>query len=197
MAKRPLENAPQVEVRSRAELRDWLAANHGQAGGVWLVTHKKSEGDLYLAVDEIVRECLAFGWIDSLTRAKDARRRMLYISPRNPGSNWSRVNKDHIAALEAEGRMTPAGRAMVDRAKANGTWTALDDVEALVIPPDLQAAFDARPGSEAGWHGFPRSVKRGALEILLNAKRAETRARKVAEAADCAARGERPFQWRK
>jgi len=197
MAKRPLLDAPQVEVRSRDDLRDWLAANHRQARGVWLVTYKKSEGDLYLAIPDIVRECLAFGWIDSLTRSKDDRRRMLYISPRKPGSNWSRVNKDHIAALEAEGRMTPAGRALVDQAKEDGTWTALDDVENLVIPPDLQAAFDDRPGSDANWHAFPRSVKRGALEILLNAKRTETRARKLAEIADCAARGDRPFQWRK
>ncbi len=197
MAQRPLQDAPQVEIASRAELRAWLAAHHGQDRGVWLVTWKKAEGDRHVSVPEIVQECLCFGWVDSLSRGKDDRRSMLYISPRKPGSNWSQVNKDHVARLEDAGLMTPAGRAVIDRAKADGTWTALDDVEALVIPPDLQAAFDTAEGTEAVWHAWPRSVKRGALEILLNAKRPATRAAKVAEILRCASAGERPFQWRK
>lgn len=195
MAKRPLEDAPEVEVQSRAELRAWLSANGATSSGVWLVTHKKSEGERYVSTEEIVLECLAHGWVDSLTRGKDERRSMLWISPRRPGSNWSRVNKGYVARLEAEGRMTPAGRALIDRAKQDGTWAALDGVENLEVPPDLAAALDGP--LRAIWDAYPRSVRRGALEILLNAKRPETRAAKVAAIREAAGRGERPFQWRR
>lgn len=192
---RPLEDAPEVEVRSRADLRAWLAAHHRQPTGVWLVSYKKAGGDLYLPTEVIVQECLCFGWVDSLVRKKDDLRSMLWIAPRKPGSNWSRVNRGFVARLEADGLMTDAGRALIDLARADGTWTALDDVEDGVIPPDLAAAFDAAPGTRAVWDLWPRSVRRGALEILLNAKRPATRAARIATILDCAARGERPFQW--
>jgi uncharacterized protein YdeI (YjbR/CyaY-like superfamily) len=195
VATRPLETAPELEVRSRAELRAWLAGNHQTSSGVWLVTYKKSEGPLYVSTQDIVQECLAHGWVDSLTRGKDDRRSMLWISPRRPGSNWSRVNKAHVERLEAEGLMVPAGRAAVERSKADGTWTALDGVEALEVPPDLAQALDGPLG--AVWDGWPRSVRRGVLEILLNAKRPMTRAAKIAAIRDAAQAGERPFQWRK
>ena len=196
MAKKPLTDAEEVEVASAHELRDWLAQNHTRDRGVWLVSFKKADPERYLSVGEIVDQCLCFGWVDSLTRSKDDLRSMLWISPRKKGSNWSRVNKEKVARLEAEGLMAPPGRAVIERAKADGTWTALDEVENLVIPPDLQAAFDQTRGSEETWQAYPRGVKRGALEILLNAKRAETRARRIAEIIDCAKAGERPFQWR-
>jgi uncharacterized protein YdeI (YjbR/CyaY-like superfamily) len=105
------------------------------------------------------------------------------------------VNRDFVTALEAAGLMTPSGRAAIDRAKADGTWDALDAVEDGVIPPDLAAAFDAAPGTRAVWDLWPRSLRRGALEILLNAKRPATRAARIATIIDSAARGERPFQW--
>ncbi|TNC72948.1 YdeI/OmpD-associated family protein [Rubellimicrobium roseum] len=193
MARRPLDDAPEVEVLSRSELRAWLAANHRQPGGVWLVTHKRSGGDRYLPYEDIVQECLAHGWIDSLARARDEHRSMLWISPRKPGSNWSRVNKAHVERLEAQDLMAEAGRAAVERAKADGTWTALDGVEALDVPPDLAAALEG--DLRVVWDGWPRSVRRGALEILLNAKRPATRAAKVAAIAEAATKGERPFQW--
>ena len=189
------QSTEEIEIPSRAALRDWLAAHHGRKTGLWLVTYKKAAGDLHLPYPQIVQECLAWGWIDSLPRRKDDLRSMLWIAPRKPGSNWSRVNKAHIATLEAEGLLTPAGRAAVDRARAEGTWDALDAVEDGVIPPDLAAAFDAAPGTRAIWDGWPRSVRRGALEILLNARRPATRAARIAAILDAAARGERPFQW--
>jgi uncharacterized protein YdeI (YjbR/CyaY-like superfamily) len=191
-----LRDAPEIEVTSRAALRDWLRVHHGQRPGVWLVTHKRSEGPRHVPYPDIVQECLAFGWIDSRPRKKDDRRSMLYISPRQPGAGWSRVNKDHVAALEVAGLMTDAGRAIVARAIADGSWTALDEVEAGVLPPDLSAALAAHPGTADAWHGWPRSVRRGALEILLNAKRPATRAAKIATILECARAGTRPFQWR-
>ncbi|HVG47724.1 MAG TPA: YdeI/OmpD-associated family protein [Rubellimicrobium sp.] len=196
MAKRPLDEAPEVEVRSRAELRAWLSANHARPSGVWLVTHKKAQGAAHVPYEEIVLECLAHGWIDSLGRAKDEARTMLYIAPRKLGSNWSRPNKERVERLEALGLMTPMGRAAIDRAKGDGSWTALDGVEALEVPPDLASALDAAQ-ARAAWDAFPRSVRRGVLELLLNAKRPETRVAKISAVAEAAAKGERPFQWGK
>lgn len=194
---RALENAPEIEIESRAALERWLEANAGQQSGVWIVTFKKSEGSRHLPAGVIVDVALCHGWIDSLPRAKDAARTMLYLAPRKPGSNWSRVNKEKVARLEAEGRMRPGGRAAVERARADGSWTALDDVEALKLPDDLADALDAAPGTRAIWDGYPRSVKRGALEQLLNAKRPETRAKRIATILEAARAGDRPFQWRK
>lgn len=197
MAKRPLADAQEVAIDSLSALRAWLNTNHEQTAGVWLVTYKKADPDRYVPYPDIVDQCLCFGWVDSLPRAKDDLRSMLYISPRKPGSNWSRVNKEKVARLVNEGLMAPAGLAVVERAKEDGSWTALDDVENLVIPADLQTAFDAKPGAEDNWHAFPRSVKRGALEIVMNAKRAPTRAAKIETIVTESAEGRRPFQWRK
>jgi uncharacterized protein YdeI (YjbR/CyaY-like superfamily) len=196
MAKRPLTDAPEVEVASRGALRDWLAENQHRAAGVWLVTYKRADPDRYLPYDAIVEECLAFGWVDSLPRAKDELRGMLWIAPRKPGSNWSRANKERVARLEAAGLMAEAGRAAVARAKADGTWAALDAVEALDVPPDLAAALDARPPARPNWDAFPRSVRRGVLERILSARRPETRVARIEEVARLAAENQRPFQWR-
>ena len=195
MAKRPRENAEEVEIRSLADLHDWLAAHHARTEGVWLVHHKKASPH-YVPMGDIVDECLCWGWVDSLSRGKDDTRTMHWIAPRDGKSNWSRVNKGKIARLDAAGRLQPPGRAMVTLARQAGTWTALDDVENLVIPPDLQTAFDATPGAEANWQAFPRSVKRGALEILFNTKRPDTRAAKIDTIVGDSAENRRPFQWR-
>lgn len=195
MAKRPNADAPEIVVESRAALRAWLSEHHAQKSGVWLVSYKKAAGDRYLPYGDIVRECLCFGWVDSLPRSKDDLRSMLWISPRKAGSNWSRVNKEIVAELDAAGLLTTAGRAVIDRARADGTWTALDAVEAGEVPDDLDRALG--PALRPVWDGWPRSVRRAALEILLNAKRAETRERKIGEIVAAATAGERPFQWKR
>jgi len=197
MAKRPLSDAPEVAIGSIAELRTWLSTHHAQDSGVWVVSYKKADPDRYVAASEIVDQCLCFGWVDSLPRAKDDQRTMLYISPRKASGNWSRVNKNKVARLIEQGLMTPSGLAVVAKAKTDGTWTALDDVENLIIPEDLQAAFAATPKAMTNWEGFPRSVKRGALEILLNAKRSATRQTRIETIVSDSAANRRPFQWRK
>ena len=134
-AKRPAAaHDPQVEVRSRAELRAWLDAHHGGSAGVWVVTFKKHVIDVHVSAVDVCEEALCFGWIDSVPRALDADRSMLLITPRRPKSAWSRVNKDRVERLLAAGAMSPAGLAAVAAAQASGTWSALDAVEALELP---------------------------------------------------------------
>ena len=119
----------QVEVVSATELRDWLREHWDSSPGIWLVTYKKAAGSRYLPYDDIVREALCHGWIDSVVRGLDEQRSQLLLTPRKPTSKWSRSNKERVAELEASGRMAGPGRAVVEAAKASGTWTALDDVD--------------------------------------------------------------------
>lgn len=188
----PHDEREQVHVGSAADWRAWLAANHARSGGVWLVAWKASTGRPRPTYDETVEEALCFGWIDAKARSLDDQRSAIWMAPRRRGSGWARSNKERILRLEAEGRMTDAGRALIESAKADGSWTRLDSVEDLVVPHDLGAAFDARPGSRDRWEAFPRSVKRASLVWLVDAKSAATRASRIAEIVEKTARGERP-----
>ncbi|MGR3502012.1 YdeI/OmpD-associated family protein [Pseudaestuariivita sp.] len=190
---RAAEQAPQVEVRSRQALRDWLAANHQSAPSVWLVTFKKHTAH-YLSWDALVGELLCWGWIDSQTRKVDADRTSVLIAPRNPKSAWSAVNKRKVEEERAAGRMTPAGEVLIAAAQANGMWTFLDDVEALVVPQDLAAALGEL---SAGWDTYPRSVKRGTLEWIKTAKTAPTRAKRIEDVRAALAEGLRPSPFRR
>ena len=184
-----------VEPASRAAWRDWLAAHHAEAPHVWLVTRKKAAGGPALSYDDVCEEAICAGWVDSVPRQLDAERTMLYVAPRTAGSGWSRPNKERAARMEAAGLVLPAGQAVLDAARADGSWSALDDVENGVVPDDLAAALDARAGAREAWDAFPRSARRGILEWIHTAKRPETRARRIAETAEKAARGERANQW--
>ena len=181
--------ADQVEVRSRAELRDWLSRNHTQSASIWLVTFKKHK-DQYLDYGDMIEELLCWGWIDSRSRGVDADRTSCLISPRNPKSAWSAVNKAKVAAARASGAMTPAGEALISAAIANGMWEFLDDVERLERPGDLDAMLGK--AGLAVWESWPRSVKRGSLEWIKTAKTEPTRARRIAEVGLAAQEGRRP-----
>jgi uncharacterized protein YdeI (YjbR/CyaY-like superfamily) len=161
--------------------RRWLADNHNTAKSVWLVIFRKQGQTPSVTYDEAVDEALCFGWIDSSIAKRDAESYYQFFARRNPKSNWSRVNKLKIEKLVAENRMAPAGSAMVELAQETGTWDALNDVEDLIYPPDLRAAFAENPTAEANFNQFPRSAKRGILEWLLNAKQPITRQKRIAE----------------
>jgi uncharacterized protein YdeI (YjbR/CyaY-like superfamily) len=191
---RAAEDAPILTIRTRAELRDWLAAHHSDPGPVWLATYKRHHPD-YLAYEPQVEELLCWGWIDSVTRALDADRSMILIAPRNPKSAWSAINKAHVDRAIASGAMTSAGMAKVDVAKANGQWDFLNDVDALIAPDDLLAALG--PAERAFWDATPKSVRRGTLEWIKTAKTPETRAKRIADVAESAAQGLRPSPFRR
>ena len=169
-----------VEVRSRSEWRAWLQDNHQTSCGVWLVTFKQGSGP-YFPYGERVEEALCFGWVDSVARGLDDTRSMQLFTPRKPKSNWSGPNKERVARLTAAGLMAPAGQAMVDLAKATGTWTALEDVEAGIEPADLAAALDADPDARRHWDAFPPSARRVLLGWLFAAKASPTRTKRIAE----------------
>ena len=189
-----LDDAPRVHAETRAEWRAWLAGR-GDLTSSWLVSWRKPTGKPAVSYDDAVSEALAVGWVDSIQRKIDDERTMLYFAARKKGSGWARPNKIRIEALDAEGLMTDAGRAVIEQAKADGSWTLLDDVENLVVPPDLAEAFGRHPGSAQHWDDFPRSAKRGILEWIVQAKRPATRAARIEETALLAALGQRAAQW--
>lgn len=184
-----------VEIESRAAWRAWLKKHHRQPDSIWLVIWKKGD-PRHVPYGDIVEEALCFGWVDSLPRKLDTQRSMLLLSPRRTGSAWSKLNKARAEKMIASGRMTPSGLARIEEAKKDGLWSKLDSVDALETPADLVAAFRAHQPAAEHWEAFPRSVRRGILEWIAQAKRPETRARRVAETAVRAARNERANQWR-
>jgi len=116
------DSRPVVFAEDREAWRAWLSANHELERGAWLVLAKKGSGGRSVSYDEAVEEALAFGWIDSRANKADEVRYLQRFSPRKPNSAWARSNRIRIERLIAEGRMTPAGMALVDQAKRDGRW---------------------------------------------------------------------------
>lgn len=187
------KDAPRIEFPTRAVLRDWLAEHHATSGSVWAVTYKKHHPD-YLPFGQVVEELICWGWIDSSVRGVDEDRMMHLISPRKDGSAWSAVNKEIVARMRASGQMTPAGEAKIAVAEANGMWGFLDDVERLERPSDLDAALGDQV---AGWEAWPRSVKRGTLEWIKQAKTQATRDKRIADVVESLRKGVRPSPFRR
>jgi uncharacterized protein YdeI (YjbR/CyaY-like superfamily) len=186
MPSRALERAPEVEPADRAEWREWLAANHGTAAGVWLVGWRPSAHRPGLAYEDAIQEALCFGWVDGQGAGIDALRSKLYFAPRRPRSAWAGSNKRRVEQLLAAGLMAPAGLAAVERAKSDGTWTVLDGPERLEVPDDLAAALDHRPGARAGWEAIAPSMRQMLLGAIAIARRPETQTRRVEAAVEAA-----------
>lgn len=181
---------------SQNEWRNWLAENHQTEKSVWLIIYKKESGVPSVYYPEAVDEALCFGWIDSKPNKRDNDSYFQFFSKRNPKSNWSKVNKLKVEKLMANGLIAKAGLESIELAKQNGTWTALDKVEEIEIPEDLQMALDKNQTAFANFDKFPRSSKRGILEWILNAKRPETRQKRVQETVELAEKNIRANHYR-
>jgi uncharacterized protein YdeI (YjbR/CyaY-like superfamily) len=166
---------------SRGEWRRWLAANPDRVEGVWVVHRKKSSDLDGPSYDDLVEEALCFGWIDSVTHRVDQDRTIQWFSPRRAGGLWSALNKKRIETLLRQGLMTEAGQKAIDQAKADGSWSQADDADALIVPADLEAAFDGAPTARVAYERLPDSSKKQYLWLVYSAKRPETRVRRVAD----------------
>lgn len=164
-----------------AAWRAWLAVNHGTARGVWVASWRKASGRTPVAYEELVEEAICFGWIDSTVNILDDERGLQLMTPRKPKSGWTRLNRQRVAALEAQGRMTEAGRRAVEVAKANGWWTIYDPIEDMIEPDDLADALDASPAARTAWDAFPPSARKQMLWWVATAGKPETRARRIAK----------------
>ncbi len=161
--------------------RDWLKKHHRSEKSVWLIIYKKACKTPSVYYPEAVDEALCFGWIDSKPNKRDDNSYYQFFSKRNPKSNWSKVNKNKVAKLIEQGLMQESGYEMIEIAKQNGTWTALDEVDKITLPEDLRELFSKNKTAYQNWENFPRSSKRGILEWILNAKKSETRQKRLEE----------------
>ena len=184
-----VDGIARIYAADRAAWRSWLE-EHGQTNAaVWLVYYKKDSGQPSITWKEAVEEALCFGWIDSKAKPIDDLRYMQYFSPRKPKSVWSQINKASVERLVADGLMREPGSRAVEMAKASGSWTALDEIEALVIPDDLAAALAATPGTRDRFARLSRTNRRIILQRIATAKRPDTRARRIASAVSAVAEG--------
>lgn len=163
--------------RTTADWRDWLARNSQSEKEIWLIIHHKDSGAPSPRYHEAIEQALCFGWIDGLHRKHDADSSRLRFTPRNPRSTWSRVNRERAANMIELGQMTPRGQALIDVAKATGTWQVVPDDGAL--PEDLREPLHRNEAARAAFEGFPPSSKRLILEWIATAKRPETRQRRI------------------
>lgn len=177
--------------RTRAAWRSWLERHGGRTDGLWLVYRKKSSSLVGPVYDDLLEEALCFGWIDSQVRRVDDDRTMQWFSPRRRGSIWSTPNKERIDRLERDGLVSEPGRAAITSAKADGSWSQTDDVDALIVPPDLEAAFRDAPRARAAYVALSVSAKNQALWRIYSAKRPETRANRIAETIETLDAGDR------
>ncbi|MDZ4726862.1 MAG: YdeI/OmpD-associated family protein [Leptospira sp.] len=172
---------PTFYAETREAWRKWLKKNHKSEKSVWLIIYKKNSKIPSVYYPEAVDEALCFGWIDSKPNKRDEESYYQFFSKRNPKSNWSKVNKEKVSRLIEKGLMHSSGYEMIELAKQSGTWDALDGVENLTIPNELNDLFLKNKTAYKNWENFSRSSKRGILEWIMNAKREETRKKRIEE----------------
>jgi len=163
------------------EWREWLHDNHTQKEGIFLIFYAVSHAKKSMRWEEAVRVALCYGWIDSTVKNIGPGKRRQYFCPRKPKSVWSKVNKDHLKELKTAGLIHESGFNSIKIAKANGSWSALDDVEKGIVPANLQAAFNKNLKAFENFNGFTRGQRKSYLYWLNQAKREETKQKRIVE----------------
>lgn len=163
---------------------------------IWLILYKKWTGKPTISWSEAVDEAMCFGWVDSKRKPLDKEKFLQFYCQRKPKGTWSKINKEKVKQLIADGLMTKAGFVSIETAKQNGSWTILDEAEDLVVPKDLAKEFKARPGSKKFFLTFSKSARKAILQWLALAKRPETRQKRMKEIAELAAKNLKPKQFR-
>lgn len=182
-----------VYADSREAWREWLEINHLTSSGIWLVYFKVKSGKSSIQYSEAVKEALCYGWIDSKVKSLDAERYKQIFTPRKPKSVWSKLNKQYIAELIEQGLMTQAGLEKINAAKQDGSWTTLDEVEALIIPSDLKQALETNETANQNFAAFSNSSKKNILFWINSAKQLETRLRRIEQTIRSAAQNKNPL----
>jgi uncharacterized protein YdeI (YjbR/CyaY-like superfamily) len=173
-------------AKDTAAWRKWLRKNADKKKAVWLLYYKPASGKIRVSYNDAVDEAICFGWIDSKPNKLDELRSIQFFAPRHPKSNWSKVNKERVNRLIKEGRMTASGLSIVNTAKKNGAWDALNEVEEMTIPADLLKALRENKTAYDYFMAFPKSSKKNILEWIHNAKQDKTRNNRITETAKLA-----------
>ena len=184
-----------LKVQDRDQWRSWLADHHQSVSVIWLVFWKKHTGRTCISYDHSVAEALCFGWVDSLVKRIDDDCYARKFTPRKPGSKWSKINRERAIRMMDEGRMRPAGQALVDAAKASGAWdnpVSQPATDTVIMPEELADQLAANSAARSFFDSLAPSHKRKVKAWIGSAKRNETRVRRAAEAVRLLANGEKP-----
>ncbi|MFF4154134.1 YdeI family protein [Streptomyces sp. NPDC001651] len=181
-----------VAFESAEAFQAWLGENHAVSPGIWLKLRKKSPGVVALDYAQALDVALCYGWIDGQKAGLDDQWWLQRFTPRTARSKWSKVNRDKVAALIEQGRMQPAGQAEIDRAKADGRWdAAYDSSRTATVPDDLAAALAAEPAAAEFFEALDRQNRYAILYRIQDAKKPETRARRIEKFVAMLAKGEK------
>ena len=178
----PKAEQPVLSFATPRDLERWLEANHASSDGFWLEFGKKGSGIRSVVYAEALELALSFGWIDGQARPLDDKRYLQRFTPRRARSTWSKINRGKAERLIAEGRMRPAGLREVERARADGRWDeAYDSPTTATVPDDFRKALDAEPAAKQFFESLGRTKRYSFLYRIADAKRPETRSRRIAE----------------
>lgn len=172
--------------------RNWLEENHQSKQAVWVVFYRQSSEKPSITWSDAVDEALCFGWIDSKKIKIDHETSHQYFSKRKPKSTWSKVNKEKIQQLMEANKMAEAGLQIIEIAKENGSWTLLDEVEALIIPDDLARELEKYPSARINFENHSKTTKKMLLQWIVLAKTAPTREKRISEIVECCEKGVKP-----
>jgi uncharacterized protein YdeI (YjbR/CyaY-like superfamily) len=184
---------PIAAFASQSAWEEWLEANHTSSDGIWMKLAKKASGVPSVTYPEAVESALCFGWIDGQKKPFDAEWWLQKFTPRRRGSPWSRINRDKAEELIRDGRMRSTGHAAIELAKANGRWAAAyQSAVSATVPPDLQLALDNSPVAAAAFAQLSRANRYAILYRIQDAKRPETRQKRLDHYVAMLERGDRP-----
>jgi uncharacterized protein YdeI (YjbR/CyaY-like superfamily) len=193
----PKRELPVKRFRSQEAWRKWLHANHEQSQGVWLEFAKKASGQASVNYKEALEVALCYGWIDGQTAAVDEIWYRQRFMPRRPRSRWSQINRASVERLHAEGRLAPAGIREMEAAQRDGRWeAAYPSPRNITVPPDLEAALEKNARARRAFEQLDRQNRFAILYRLHDARKPETRERRLGEFVDMLARGETPLGQR-
>lgn len=184
------EKFTKIEIDSSKQLRDWLEVNHLQSESIWLITYKKSVPEKYVSTSEVLDELLCFGWIDGIRRKLDERRTMQLISPRRV-NHWAKTYKERVERLIREGKMQASGLRTIEIAKRSGLWDLMDDVDKLILPPDLLKALSKNENAFNFFTSINESSKRFVLRWIKLAKTEKTRKSRIEKIVQLSIKGQK------
>jgi uncharacterized protein YdeI (YjbR/CyaY-like superfamily) len=188
------DGKPIVAFASHEEWEAWLEREHASSDGVWVKFAKKDSGVPTVVYADAVESALCYGWIDSQVKSLDERFYLQKFTPRRAKSKWSQINREKIEELMRQGRMKPAGLEQVELAKADGRWdAAYASPASLEVPADLEARLEASPTASESWAGLNKSNRYAIVYQLEDAKKPETRARRLEKFVAMLERGEKLY----
>ena len=175
------------DFKDRKAWREWLDKNHDSISSVWLIIQKKNSGKIGVSLENVIEEALCFGWIDSKLNVVDEKRFKLLLTHRKSKSIWSKQNKQRAKKLIQQELMTATGLEKIEAAKKDGSWNKLDAIEEFKLPEDFREALVADKNAQKNFEAFNNSLKKQTLWWIENAKKPETRLRRIKQTVTMAA----------